>query len=72
VTGTLPHVIVPYADFLDRRERRRRIAGELKRQDAQRPLEAVAVVVAASETVSSEQSYRYEGPCRVKNAERET
>jgi hypothetical protein len=42
---------------------------ELKRQAAQLPIDAKAVVVAASRPLSSEQKYRDDGPCRVKNAE---
>jgi hypothetical protein len=72
VTDTLPHVVVPYADFLDRRERRRRIATELRPQDAQRPFDVEAVVVAGARPLSSEQKYRDEGPCRVKYPERAT
>jgi len=50
VTDTLPYVVVPYADFLDRCERRRRIVAELRRQDAQPSIDAEAAVVAAAET----------------------
>ena len=48
MTDTLPHVVVPYADFLDRCERRRRIVAELRRQDAQPSIDAEAAVVAAA------------------------
>jgi hypothetical protein len=72
MTDTLPHVIVPYADFLERRERRRRIAGELRRQDGQRTIDVEAVSVAAARPLSGEQKHRYEGPCHVKDTERAT
>ena len=69
---TLAHVVITFADFMERRERRRRIAAELRRQDAQRTIDAEAMAVAVARPPSSEQKYRYEGPCRVKNAERAT
>ena len=72
MTDTLPHVVVPYADFLDRCERRRRIVAELTRQDAQPSIDAEAAVAAAARPLSIERKYRYEGPGRLKKAERAT
>jgi hypothetical protein len=67
---TLPHVVVPYAEFLERREHR--VASELRRQDTERTIDAEVVAVAVARPLSTEQKYRYEGPCRVKSAERAT
>jgi hypothetical protein len=47
VTDTLsPRVVVPYADFLEYRERRRKTVAERHRQDPQ-PVVEVAVAAAA-------------------------
>jgi hypothetical protein len=59
---TLPHVVVPYAKFLERRERRSRVASELRRRDAQRTIDAETVAVPVAKPPSSEQKYRYERP----------
>ena len=72
MTETLPHVVVPYAEFLDRCERRRRIVAELRWQDAQAPIDAETAVVVAARPLSIERTYRYEGPGRLKKAERAT
>jgi hypothetical protein len=45
MTITPSHVVVPYSEFLQRRERRGRVAAELGRQDAQRTIDAEAVAV---------------------------
>ena len=72
MTETLPHVVVPYAEFLDRCERRRRIVAELRRLDAQPLIDAEAAGVVAARPRSIERTYRYEGPGRLKKAERAT
>jgi hypothetical protein len=43
-----PNVVVSYAEFLTRRERRRRIASELEHADALRTIEGEALAVAAA------------------------
>ena len=72
MTDTLPHVVVPYADFLDRCERRRRVVAELRRQDAQPSIDAEAAVVGAARPLSIERKYQYAAPGRLKKAERAT
>ena len=72
MTDTLPHVVVPYADFLDGCKRRRRIVVELRRQDAQPSIDAEAAGVLAARPRSIERKYRYEGPGRLKKAEQAT
>lgn len=72
MTETLAHVVITFADFMERRDRRRRIAAELRQQDARRTIDAEVMAVAVARPLSSEQKYWYEGPCRVKNAERAT
>jgi len=59
MTLTLPHVVVPYAEFLERRERRCRIASELRRQDNSRAPSAEAGAVPVAKLPSREQRYRY-------------
>jgi hypothetical protein len=49
MTDTLPHVVVPYAEFLERRERRRRIAAELQRREGQRTIDVAAVSMSPAE-----------------------
>jgi hypothetical protein len=65
MTVTASHVVVPYAEFLARRERRCRVASELRRQDAQAAVDAEAVAVTVAEPLVHGQKY----PCPVKNAE---
>jgi hypothetical protein len=65
MTDTLSHVVVPYAYFLERRDRRRRIIGELQQRDALRTVDAEAVAVAVPRPRSDEQEHRYEGPHRL-------
>ena len=36
----IDHVVVPYSDFLERRERRLRVAAELTRRDVKRTIES--------------------------------
>ena len=65
MTVTASHVVVvPYAEFLERRERRCRVASELRR-DAQATVDAEAVAVTVVEPLVHGQKY----PCPVKNAE---
>ena len=49
------HIVVPYAEFLERRERRNRLACELRRQEAQRTIDALDVVVMADTPSLGEQ-----------------
>lgn len=63
------HVVVPYAEFLERRERRCRVASEFRRQDAQGTIDAEAVAVAVARPPSSERNSQHEGPGRAENAE---
>jgi hypothetical protein len=57
-TITLSNVVVTYADFVERRERRRRVVSELRRQDARRTADAKA----AATRMSREQKFRYTRP----------
>ena len=63
-------VLVPYAEFLERRERRLRVASEITRQTAQRTIDVDAVAVAsgpqlpADETVPNESTRRLDNPDR--------
>lgn len=70
MTVAWPHVVVPYPEFLEHRERRCRIAAELGRQDAQRTIDAKAVVAAVATPLSTEPEFRHGFPCRVTLAER--
>ena len=65
MTVTALHVVVPYGEFLQRRERLCRVASELGRRDAQATVDAEAVAVAVAKPLAREQKY----PCPVKNAE---
>ena len=56
-----PRTVVPYAQFLERREQRDRVASELRRQEAQRTIDALDVVVAAETPGPDGQKYRQEG-----------
>lgn len=69
---TRPHIVVPYAEFLERRERRCRVASELRRHDSARTIDAETVAVAVARPFSTEQKSRGEGLCCVKSAERAT
>ena len=60
MTDILADVVVPYARFLERRNRLRRIAAELKRPDEQRTIEAEVVAVAVANPLSSDQNRRSE------------
>jgi hypothetical protein len=51
-------VVVPYGDFIERRDRRRRVVAELKRQDARRTADAKA----AARRISRDQKFRYTRP----------
>ena len=54
------HIVVPYAEFLERRERRNRLACELRRREAQRAIDALDVVVMADTLSLGEQEHRRE------------
>ena len=71
MTDTLPRVVVPYADFLERRERRRRIA-EVEPPEAQRPIDVEVVSVGAARPLLRDKKPRNEAPDRVKTPERAT
>ncbi len=60
MTDTLPHVVVPYADFIERRERRLTIAAERQQQAGQPMIEAQALSGAVARPLPSEQKYRSE------------
>ena len=51
-------IVVPYTEFLERRERRRRAAAELRRQDARRTIDALDVLVAEATPLPGEQTGR--------------
>ena len=72
MTVDLSPVVVPYARFLERRERRGRVALELKQQDDQRTFEAEAVAVARPATPSSDPLPVDEAARRVKGPDRAT
>jgi hypothetical protein len=72
MTDTLPRVVVPYADFLERRERRRRIAAEVEQPEAQRPIDVEVESVAGARPLLRDKKQRNEAPDRVKNPERAT
>jgi hypothetical protein len=72
MTDTLPRVLVPYADFLERRERRRQAAAARPRQDDEDTIDVTAVAVAPVKPLLREDKNRYESPCRVKNPDRTT
>jgi hypothetical protein len=52
------NVVVPYGDFIERRDRRRRVLAELKRQGARR----IADAKAAARRISRDQKCRYTRP----------
>ena len=60
MTDTLPHVVVPYADFLERRERRLTIAAERQHQGGQPMIDDQALSGAVERPLPSEQKYRSE------------
>jgi hypothetical protein len=72
MTDILSRVIVPYADFLERRERRRKAAAERQRQNEQSTIDVAVVSVAPVKPASGEEKNRYESPSRVKNPDRAT
>lgn len=57
-TVTLSNVVVPYANFVEKRERRRRVVSELRRQGARRTADATAAV----RRIPGEQKFRYTRP----------
>jgi hypothetical protein len=59
-TPALPpsNVVVPYVDFVERRDRRRRAVAELQRRDARRNADTKA----ASRRIAREQKFRYTRP----------
>jgi hypothetical protein len=73
MTDTLPRVIVPYADFLERRDRRRKLAApERPRPDDQGTIDVTAVSVSPAKPLSRDEKNQYDGPWRVKNPDRAT
>ena len=72
MTVDLSTVVVPYARFLERRERRGRVALELTRQDDQPTIEAEPVAVARPVPSSIDQPPLEGEPRRVKNPDRTT
>jgi hypothetical protein len=58
-------VLVPYAEFLERRDRRCRAASAVGRQGAASTIDAEPVAVAVVKPIGHDRKY----PCRVKNAE---
>jgi hypothetical protein len=71
MTDTLPRVVVPYADFLERRERRRRSA-EVEPPEAQPPIDVEVVSVGAARPLLRDKKPRNEASDRVKTPERST
>jgi hypothetical protein len=51
-------VVVPYSDFVERRDRRCRVMAELQREDARRTADAKA----AARRISRDQKFRYTRP----------
>jgi hypothetical protein len=81
MTDTLSRVVVPYADFLQHRERRRATTAEAERQNDRRTIDTQAVVSAiplangeaeATPAVSVEKEDRPGKQAPVQNAERIT
>lgn len=52
------HVVVPYADFLERRERRHRVTADLQRRDGQPTPQTELVSVAVANRVRVEPPVR--------------
>jgi hypothetical protein len=52
------NVVVPYGDFDERRDRRRRVVAELERQDVRRTADAEA----AARRISRDQKFQYTRP----------
>ena len=72
MTETLSPVVVPYAAFLERRDRRRRLAAELSQRDANRTIDGEAVALSVEEPVSREPPDGSESPRPARHAERAT
>jgi hypothetical protein len=53
------NVVVPYGDFVERRDRRRRVVAELQRRDARRNADTKA----AARRIARDQKFRYTRPC---------
>ena len=70
ITNGRAPVVVPYADFLARCERRRAMAAELKRQDGAGKVDAEPV--APIGPLPSDDTDRHDGAGPVKNADRAT
>jgi hypothetical protein len=58
----IPSNVVSYTEFLERRERRHRVASEFRRQSAKRE----------AKPISCEQKSQYDPPSRITLAERTT
>jgi hypothetical protein len=65
MTVVVSPVLVPYAEFLERRARRHGAAPEGRRQDVAPTIDAESVAVAVAKPIGPGQRY----PRRVKNAE---
>jgi hypothetical protein len=80
MTDTLPRVVVPYADFLAHRDRRRAMVAEIERQDVGRTIDTEAVSAAPMPPDEgaiaiprvSEEPHRSESQSPAHNAERIT
>jgi len=72
MTDIPSRVIVPYADFLERRERRRQVAAERQRQDDQGTIDVAAVSITPVKPAMGEEKNHYVSPSRVKNPDRAT
>ena len=53
-------VVVPYAEFLERHERRLRVAADIALRNVQRTIDVQAVSVALAKPLSSEQKHQYQ------------
>jgi hypothetical protein len=72
MTETPSPVVVPYAQFLEARDKRRRVAAELSQHDAERTIEGEAVAAPVEEPVPTDQPDPSASPRRTQNAERAT
>ncbi len=65
-------VLVSYAEFLERRERRLQVASEITGQIAQRTIDVEAVAVSSGTQIPADETVRDESTNRVDNPERAT
>ncbi len=66
MTADVPHIVVPYTEFVERRERRARVASELKLQQAQQGSDVEAVAVECSRPLPSDRPGPDENPSGLK------